>query len=120
MVSLGKNPRVAIRDGAKIKRKIRLPVRNRCSDLKRKALRKPGALRAQAPYLAACSIGADQKTGLIGLPGGDQLDAISAARNLSQAADPSETSARRDRFSQAVFVELRSDRHHADGLAALQ
>jgi hypothetical protein len=77
-------------------------------------------LRAQAPYLAACSIGADQKMRSIGLPGSDQLHAISAARNLSQAVDPSEASARRDRFPQAVFVELRSDRHHADGLAALQ
>ncbi len=61
MVGLGKDPCVSIADGGKIKGKIRLLPRHRCLDLQRKALGKPGADRAQPPYLAAGAIGADQK-----------------------------------------------------------
>ena len=114
MVSLGKNPRVAIRDGAKIKRKIRLLVRNRRSDLKRKALREPGTLRAQAPYLAACSIGADQKTGLIGLPAVINSRYFRCAQSVVGCRSFGSKRPPRS-FSPGSIRRAGSDRHHAVG-----
>ena len=67
VVSFGKDPRVPVTDRGKIEGEINLLLRRRSLDLERKALGKPGALRAQTPHLAACSIGTDQKAGLISL-----------------------------------------------------
>src|ERR1700678_1756285 len=66
VVSFGKDPRVPVTDAGKVEGEIN-PLLRRSLDLERKALGKPGALRAQAPHLAACSIGANQKAGLISL-----------------------------------------------------
>src|SRR5580704_9629938 len=115
MVSLGKNPCVSAGDSGKIKCQIDLSSWHRGFDLERKALRKPGARRTQAPYLATGPIGANQKSGPISFAVRDQLHCILAERNLLQGANPAETGARLDRLAQAIFIELRPNRHHADG-----
>src|ERR1700723_3911359 len=66
VVSFGEDPRVPVTDTGKIEGEIN-PRPRRSLDLERKALGKPGALRAQPSHLAACSIGANQKAGLISL-----------------------------------------------------
>ncbi len=120
MVSLGKNPCISIADGCKIEGKIKLLPWRRGLHFERKALGKPGAIRAQPPYLAARPIGADQKARPIALAGGLADAPDRRAHNLPHTLNPFEAGAGRDRLAQAEFVELSPHRHHADRFAALQ
>src|SRR5580698_6621954 len=120
MISLWKNPSIPVANRSKIKREIHGLLRPCCLYLEREALRKPGALRAQPPYLAAGSIGANQKARSMTFPRRKQMNVVAGTHNLSYGRDPLEAGADCNRLAQAIFIELGPHSHHADGFAAFQ